>query len=338
MKRKGNLYQGIISKENLMLADKRARKGKRNTYGVKKFDQNYSENIALLHDLLKNKTYKTSKYKIFKVMEEKERIVYQLPYFPDRIVHHAIMVPLEKIFCDMFTADTYSCIKKKGIHAASFSLRKQLLDIESTTYCLKLDVTKFYASIDHDILKALLRRKLKDPDLLWLLDEIIDSAPGVPIGNYLSQYFANFYLTGFDHWLKERMGVERYIRYSDDIVITHHSKEFLHKLLHAIREYLEINLKLSIKGNYQIFLVEARGIDVVGYVHRHHGVYIDIVGRIRPHTGVRLRKRIKQKFARQLHKRKDRASIDSYMGWLVHGNCKNLTKKLLYGIRNTSKS
>src|SRR5690349_4794648 len=187
MKRIGSLYERICSIENLQLADVIARKGKSKQHGIKIHDLNREANILQLHHSLLNKTYQTSKYTIFKVYEKKERDVYRLPYYPDRIVHHAIMNVMEPIFCSIFTADTYSCIKGKGIHAAARGVKCALKDVASTTYCLKLDIKKFYPSVDHAILKQLLRRKIKDQDLLWLLDEIIDSAAGLPIGNYLSQ-------------------------------------------------------------------------------------------------------------------------------------------------------
>ena len=235
MKRLNNIYEKIISIENLMLADQKAQKGKSKQYGVVLHNKNQEENILKLHEILKNKTYKTSEYKVFKVFEPKERDVYQLPFYPDRICHHAVMNVLEPIFVAVFTADSYSCIKGRGIHKASTNLRKALQNKEETTYCLKLDIKKFYPNIDHDILKALLRRKFKDVDLLWLLDEIIDSAPGLPIGNYLSQYLANFYLTYFDHWVKEDLGVKYYFRYADDIVILHKDKEYLRELFEEMK-------------------------------------------------------------------------------------------------------
>ena len=132
-------------------------------------------------------------------------------------------------------------------------------------YCLKLDVRKFYPSINHYVLKKMLRRKFKDADLLWLLDEIIDSAPGLPIGNYLSQYFANFYLAYFDHWIKEEKRVKYYFRYADDMVILSDDKSYLHDLLKEIGKYFNEELKLEIKSNYQIFPVDSRSIDFVGY-------------------------------------------------------------------------
>jgi retron-type reverse transcriptase len=301
----------------LQLADKKAQKGKASQYGVQMHNKNRESNITLLHEILKTKTYKTSEYKTFIIHEPKERKVYSLPYFPDRIVHHAIMNILEPIFLSVFTADTYSCIKDRGIHAAAYGVKSALKDIPETKYCLKLDVKKFYPSVDHEILKVLLRRKIKDRDLLWLLDEIIDSTNGLPIGNYLSQYFANFYLTYFDHWLKEVKGVRYYFRYTDDLVILSGSKTYLHGLLSEIREYLDVELKLTVKGNYQVFPVASRGIDFVGYCFYH--------------THVGLRKSIKQNFARMLAKRRNRASIASYFGWAVHCDSKHLLKKLLHG-------
>ncbi len=315
MKRIGNLYEKICSIENLMQADKNAQRGKSKQYGVIAHNKNKVENIELLHQMLINKTYTTSPYETFTIFEPKEREIFRLPYFPDRNCHHAIMLVLEPMLLSIFTADTYSSIKGKGIHAASRAIKLSLKDVENTTYCLKLDLVKFYPSISHQILKELLRKKIKDKDLLWLLDGIIDSATGIPIGNYLSQSLATLYLTYFDHWIKETLRIKYYIRYADDIVVLSGSKEYLHKILSEIREYLDSKLKLTIKGNYQLFPVSARGIDFVGYVHYH--------------THTLLRKSIKQSFARSIARGSNKASIAPYRGWLKHGNCRNLENKLL---------
>lgn len=265
MKRIGNLYEKICSIENLQLADEKARKGKLRTYGVIEHDKNREANLLKLRETLLNGTFHTSKYDVFTIYEPKEREIYRLPYFPDRILHHAIMNVLEPIWVSTFTADTYSCIKNRGIHAAAKKVKQALReDPEGTTFCLKLDIRKFYPSINHDVLKSILRRKLKDKRLLRLLDEIVGSADGVPIGNYLSQYFANLYLTYFDHWIKEKKGVKYYFRYADDIVILAPDKAYLHSLMGEIRAYLG-DLKLEVKWNWQVFPVAARGIDFVGY-------------------------------------------------------------------------
>lgn len=316
MKRISGLYDQIISLDNLRAADAIARKGKAKQYGVIQHDKDREANIQALHAGMTDGAYRTSTYTTFKVYEPKERTVFRLPYYPDRIAHHAVMNVLEPVFVSMFTADTYSCIKGKGIHGALRAVKRALRDQAGTQYCLKLDIVKFYPSVSHAILKRLLRRKFKDERLMHILEEIIDSADGLPIGNYLSQYLANFYLTGFDHWLKEQNKVRYYFRYADDLVFFAPDKESLHQLLSDIREYLWDNLKLQVKGNYQVFPVTSRGLDFIGYVFRH--------------THIRMRKGIKQRFARLVARKPNMASIASYYGWACHANCNHLLKTLLY--------
>lgn len=318
MKRVNNLYEQIYNIENLKLADQKARKGKRKAYGVRLHDKSREENINDLHHQLKEKMYHTSDYDIYETKcGRKMRTIYRLPYYPDRICHHAIMNVMEPIWMKIFTRDTYSCIKGRGIHGAVRQLKHDMKDIENTRYCLKCDIKKYYPSIDHDVLKAILRKKIKDTDLLWLLDEIIDSAEGVPIGNYLSQYFANIYLSYFDHWIKENHKVKYYYRYCDDIIILHSDKQYLHNIRVEITQYLRDNLKLQLKGNYQIFPVEHRGIDFLGYVFFH--------------THTKLRKTIKKEFARKIKdcdKVKDLPCYPSYKGWIDYCDGKHLMKKL----------
>lgn len=314
MKRIGNLYTQIYSAENLLLADKRASKGKAYQYGVQSHRFNQTSNLQQLQQMFINKEYSTSAYKTFIIREPKEREIYCLPYFPDRIAHHAIMNIIKPVFNSVFTADTYSSIEGKGTHAASYALRKAMRNVTGTTYCLKMDIQKFYPSINHGILKQLLRRKFKDVDLLQMLDGIIDSAAGVPIGNYLSQYFANFYLSYFDHWIKEQKQVPYYFRYKDDMVFLSDSKQTLHQLLADVKTYLQQNLKLTVKSNYQVFPVAARGIDFVGYVHYH--------------THTLLRKTIKQAFARKVSSGAGNQVLAAYWGWTKHCNSLKLLTKL----------
>lgn len=315
MKRIGNLYHQVYNIENLYRADAIASRGKAKQASVQAHMKCQDENLHQLYLMLRDKTFKTSAYTTFKIYEPKERIIFRLPYFPDRILHHAIMNVLEPVFAACFTADTYSCIKGKGIHSAVEKLKESLSDVRGTQYCLKMDIVKFYPNIDHAILKQLIRRKIKDDHLLWLLDGIIDSADGLPIGNYLSQYFANFYLTYFDHWIKENCRVKHYFRYADDLVALSGSKQDLHQLLGDIRTYLDVNLNLSVKGNYQIFPVAKRGIDFVGYVFFH--------------THTLLRKSIKTRFARAVAANKPKPSIAAYAGWAKHCNAIHLLQKLL---------
>lgn len=312
MKRIGNLYDKICSLENLILAEKKARKGKKKQYGVKLFSRNKLSNLIALHHILVNKQYKIGKYRIFVIYEEKERVIYELPYI-DRIVQHAILNVTETIFVKSFTTDTYSCIKKRGIHKASYKLRKALKDTQYK-YCLKIDIQKFYPSINNKILKELLKRKFKDADFLNLLFHIINSCEGLPIGNYVSQYLANFYLAYFDHYLKQNKKIRYLFRYCDDIILLAKTKEELYLLLNDIRIYLWNNLRLKLKSNYRIFPTWI-GIDFVGYVHYP---YLTL-----------LRKTIKLKFIRMLRYNKNQKSISSYWGWLIHSYSKGLIKKYL---------
>lgn len=317
MKRKGNIYAEIYDIQNLRLAAKIAAKGKSKQKSVIAFNKNPEANLLELQQQLITRSYKTSKYIVFPIYKPKERMISRLPFI-DRVAQHAIMLVLEPVLVSTFTADTYSCIRGKGIHAASNALGKAMKDVAGTKYCLKLDIRKFYPSIDHDVLKQLLRRKIKDNDVLQLLDEIIDSADGVPIGNLLSQYFANFYLTPFDHWIKEKMGVKYYFRYSDDMIILSGSKDYLHKLRVAIEDYLRQNLKLEVKSTYQVFPI-----------HPTNGRAVDFVGYPRYHTHVLIRKPNKKTFARAVKNKKSRPSIQAHRGWAGHANTKNLLKKLL---------
>lgn len=326
MKRIGNFHNKICDIDNLRLADSKARKGKLRSYGVKRHDKNAEHNLLLLQKLLQLCTYKTSEYDIFKIYEPKERDIYRLPYYPDRITHHALMNHLEPIWTSIFVKDTYSCIKGRGIHAAVKKLKTQLRkDIDGTKYCLKIDIQKFYPSIDHTILKEIVCRKIKDKRVLIILYEIIDSTDdGVPIGNYLSQFFANLYLAYFDHWIKENKNVKYYYRYADDIVILYHDKTYLHKLLREIQSYTINKLNIRVKKNWQVFPVESRGIDFLGYVFYH--------------TYTKLRKSIKVKFCKVVVRmfsnikrtaEQIKQKICSWFGWAKYCDSINLMKTIL---------
>lgn len=206
MKRYGNIFEKICSMENLREAHKNAREDKLFYKEVKMVDSDPEYYLSQIQDMLKNKTYTVSEYAVSIINDKgKERELMKLPYFPDRIIQWAIMLQTEHIFMEVFCSHTCASIKNRGIGKASRMVETYMKDLENTQYCLKLDVSKFYPNINHSILKQLLRKKFKDKDLLELLDKIIDSYPGekgVPIGSYLSQFLANFYLAYFDHWLK----------------------------------------------------------------------------------------------------------------------------------------
>ncbi len=271
MKRYGNLYAKIWDKDNIRLAHKNAQRGKKHYKEVRDFIDNEEYYLEKIHLMLKNETFVNSKYEIFITNDKgKEREIYKLPYFPDRVVHHAIMQILEPIWKKTLITDTYQSITGRGVHKAKTKI-EVIMRKHNPKYCLKLDIQKFYPSIDNEILKKILRKKIKCQATLKLLYEIIDSTNGVPIGNYLSQYFGNLYLTYFDHWAKETKQIKWYFRYCDDIMVLRDSKSDLHKLLREFREYLSSNLKLTIKSDHQVFLIEPRGVDYLGF--RFFGSY-----------------------------------------------------------------
>lgn len=322
MKRYGYLFERICSLDNLRAAACNAAQGKRRRDEVQKFFADLESNLQEIRTELLCRTYRTSPYEVFIKYEPKRREIYKLP-FKDRVVQWAIMLVLEPIWTPQFTADTHACIKGRGIHSLLKQLRNDLAeDPEGTRYCFKLDVRKFYPSIDHDILKMVIRRKIKDPAVLLLLDGIIDSAPGVPIGNYISQYFANLYLSELDHRIKEVTGVRYYYRYADDIVVLAGDKATLHGVRVFINDYLNTERNLSMKSNYQIFPVESRGIDFVGYVTYH--------------THSLARKRNKQGLCREVAKLRKKGVPEpdimlrtaSRVGFMVHCNSKHLLKIL----------
>lgn len=323
MKRIGNIFDIVCLPENLHLAYMKAKKGKGKQYGVKVFEKHLDANLKQLRSELTTETYQTSEYSTFTIYDPKERTVYRLP-FRDRVVHHAIMNVLEPIWRSVFITNTYACIKGRGIHAVTKHLHRDMHDVVETSFCLQLDIKKFYPSIDHDIMKSIIRKKIKDVRLIRLLDGVIDSAPGVPIGNYLSQFFANLYLSYFDHWIKEVKQVRYYYRYADDIVVLASNKRYLHELFDEITAYISERLKLQIKSDYQIFPVAARGIDFVGYVFYHtHTLMRKTIKCRMCRKAARLRKKnIEQKDF--MHR------MASHLGWAKYCNSKHLLKKVIY--------
>ena len=327
MKRYGYLWKDIINFDNLMQAHYNAKKGKGWYKEVKMVDSDPYYYIDNIYKMLKYKTYKVSEYEVFtKYDSGKERVISKLPYYPDRIVQWAVMQIIEPIFIKTFITDTYSAIPNRGVHYGLNRLSVALKDKKSTKYCLKFDIRKYYQSIPHDILKAKLRTMFKDPDLLWFLDLTIDSTKGnvgIPIGNYTSQYFGNFYLSELDHYVKENKDNAFYARYMDDVVILHKNKKYLHYLRTEIAWYLQTKLGLIMKNNWQVFPTFIRGIDFLGY--RHFGDFI------------LLRDDIKYRFKRKMLKIMngldigvcEENCIGSYNGWLKYCDSYRLNQKYL---------
>lgn len=332
MKRYGGIYDKICTMENLYEAHRNARKDKLFYKEVKMVDANPEYYLKRIQGMLLNGTYKVSEYTISIINDKgKERELAKLPYFPDRIIQWAIMLQIEHIFMEVFCSHTCASIKDRGISKAQNLLHQYMKkDVAGTQFALQVDASKFYPSIDHEILKHLLRRKFKDERLLGLLDQIIDSTPsekGVPIGSYLSQYLANFYLAYFDHWIKEELHLTCCVRYMDDIIVLSDSKEHLHEVRRKMDEYLQTKLNLHIKDNWQVYPVDDRGIDFIGF-RSYHGYTL-------------LRKRTCNKFKTKMQKIKVKqdagqlinysewCSANSYSGWLSMCDGYRLKQKYL---------
>lgn len=321
MKRFGNLYHQIASKENIVFAFENAARGKRNYRHVVKIRKNPDRYLHAIHEMLNKKTFENSEYIEFERVESgKLRHIHKLPFFPDRIIQHAVCQVLEPIWEKQYIRDTYSCIKGRGIHDGVKRIKKALRNNKSETkYCLKLDIKKYYPSVDRHILKQIIRRKIKCKDTLWLIDTIIDSTNGLPIGNYTSQHFANLYLSPFDHFVKEHLKARFYYRYCDDLVFLSDSKATLQRYHKEVSKELS-SLKLTIKPNWQIFPVDTRGIDFLGYRFFHSHTLL------RKGIAKRFKKRVRQlrKHENPNKSRSVASTLASYYGWMKYANCYNL--------------
>lgn len=324
MKRYGNLYDKITDIENIRTAYLKARKGKSWQRTVKNFEAQLEDNLLKIQDMLINQTFTTSAYTTRIIHEPKERIIYKLPFSPDRIVQHAIMNVVEPIWESFFVYASYACRKHKGIHAGS---KRTMEFVRRNQYCLKGDMAKFYPSINHDVLYAIVRRKIKDERLLALLKNIIYSIDGetnCPIGNYTSQWFGNLYLNELDQRVKHVYKIRDYIRYCDDFLLFSNDKRQLKTILDDLENYIGTALKLRLSKK-DIFPV-SRGVDFLGY--RHFPKYI----LLRKSTTKRVKKRVKQlPWLREhgyLTKEQYRSSLASTLGWMKWANCHNLRQKL----------
>lgn len=333
------IWEKICSLDNLRLAHKNASKGKKRYQEVIEFNKDPERHLREIQTMLVLRTYKPLPYEKFNREERgKVREIYKSRYIPERVIQWAVLQVISPILLRQFIHNTYSAIPDRGIHLALKDIQRDIRnDPDGTRYCLKMDVKKYYPSIDRDVLLGYMKRVFKDEGLLWYLDKNINEAPdtGILIGNYLSQFTGNFYLTPFDHWLKEEKGIKHLYRYMDDIVILHESKEFLHQLARDIMEYLG-NIHLTIKDNWQVFPVADRGVDFVGY-----RVFPDFI---------LLRKSTKERMVRKMTAMQDKVNagkeitysdycrFNSYKGWLKHCNGYRLYDKYfrsLEGVMDT---
>lgn len=248
-----NLFEKIISLENLFLAWREFRRGKRKKRDVAEFEFNLEDNLFALHETLRNKTYQHCKYTAFNVCDPKLRRIHKAT-IGDRVLHHAIFRILYDIFDGSFIHDSYSCRTNKGAHRAvnrlETFLQKESGNNHRNIFALKCDVRKFFDSIDQDVLLGMIKRKIKDSDAIWLLEKVIKSfQKGLPLGNVTSQLFANIYLNELDQFAKHVLKEKYYLRYCDDFIILSSEVKHLEKLVIEIDKFLKDELRLFLHPN-----------------------------------------------------------------------------------------
>ena len=325
------LQEAMADYGNIHKAYNKARKCKRYRKDVLQFTKGKEENLEEVRNDVQELIYKPSEYRYFKVYEPKERQIMALPFY-DRVLQHAINNILEPIFNRRFIFHSYACRKGKGMHVASDTLQKWLYEwqkfhIDEPLYAIKADIHHYFQSINHDVLKAEIRKVIKDAGTLALIDRIIDhngqmpDGIGIPVGNLTSQLFANIYLNMLDRYVKHELKAKYYIRYMDDFIILSPDKTQLKEWLERIERFINEKLKLELNPKTTI-LCTKNGVDFVGYKHRatHKKVRQDSIKRIK--------KTIKQYKKGKLTKEHLQKSIQSWTGHAEHADSYHLREKI----------
>lgn len=270
MRRANNLIPLIADPDNLRLSFWKASKGKRYAASVLAYQEALDENLLLLREQIISSYVEVGDYRYFKVFEPKERQICASA-FREQVLHHALMNVCHEYFERAQVFDSYASRKGKGTYAA---LERAKAYTNRYEWFLKLDVRKFFESIFHNDMKRQLHGLFKEERLLRIFDAIIDSyeahpGRGVPIGNLTSQYFANHYLSGLDHFIKEKLRIEAYVRYMDDMVLWHNDKTVLREALVEIKIFIESRLHCEFKP---VLLNRCKqGLPFLGYhVFPHH--------------------------------------------------------------------
>lgn len=319
MKRVGFLYEQICELDNIKLAHYNASKGKSHYRDVIKIERDPNKYLLKVHDSLCNQEFETSKYTERVIHDgNKERIIHKLPYYPDRIVHHAMMQILYPILTNCLIRDTFQSIQNRGVQDCRDRIRSYMKQNEPTHF-IKIDIRKFFPSVDKEILKSKLKTKIKCNKTLQLLDNLIDSGPtGLPIGNYTSQILGNFYLSKLDWSLVQTFNVG-YFRYCDDILILTKNISDTDEIIVCVRQQLR-NLRLKPKYIKTGSLKD--GILFAGYRHTTHMC--------------RLSKKIVERINTQLITSQS-ASLQSYKGIVLNINNHSLLSTIKESIGRTTR-
>lgn len=310
-----DVYSNIISIDNLFAGWKTYRVGKRQKGDVQQFESRLEDNIFRLHEELSSGKYRPSKYQQFLITDPKKRIISKA-LVRDRLLHQAIYQILYPAFDKTFIFDSYSCRNNKGTHKAfarlTENVRKVSKNYTGPCWALKMDIRKFFDSIDHEILISLLEERIADPLLMSLLKKIIYSfsftpGKGMPLGNLTSQLFANVYMDPFDKFVKHQLKIKHYLRYADDFLILSSNPDELLGYFVEMNCFLKDELRLSIHPDKTSLRKLEWGIDFVGYVaFPHHQIP-------RQKTLKRIYRKIEK-----LDEEKLENALPSYLGYVSH--------------------
>ncbi len=309
--------------ENLLAAWREFLRGKRSKHDVQEFQHNLMDSVLALHRDLKNKTYIHGAYYAFNISDPKPRNIHKASV-RDRLLHHAIYRKLYPFFDKTFIADSYSCRVGKGTHKAMNRFRAFANRVSKnhtrTARVLKCDIRKFFASVDQKILMNIVARYISDPDIVWLIGQVVRSfnsgivGKGLPLGNLTSQLLVNVYMSEFDQYAKHKLKAKYYVRYADDFVFLSDDKRWLESLLPRIAEFLATNLALSLHPDKVFIKTLTSGIDFLGWEHfPDHRV---------------LRWATRRRMKRWIREHPTAETIQSYRGLLSHGNAKKLRTML----------
>ena len=328
-----NKYYKYLTYEKLMEAHIKSRKGKGYRKEIINFNLKQEEYIMWLLEKLKNKTYKHGGYQVFYIKEPKVRKIEKSRYI-DRVVHRWVVDNfLEPAFVPQFLNTSYACLKNRGMHKACLDLQKAMkhcMRIWDKYYVLKMDIAKYFDNIDKEILLNILERKIKDKDLMWIINEIIYTQKrkkGLEIGNYTSQIFANIYLNEVDRYIKQDLKVKYYFRYMDDSIILVKEKQEAKILLEKIKIFLKENLKLELNKKTQIFK-NKQGVNFCGYKINEYRLKIRDKGKRKLKKKIKyLKEEIKKG---KLTSKEAKKYLAGHLGYIKIANTYNLEHKLFY--------
>ena len=328
-----NEFDKKLTYEKLMIAHKLSRKGKGYRKDVILFNLKQEEYIMWLYEKLKTKTYKHGGYTVFYITEPKVRKIEKSRYI-DRIVHRWVVDNfLVPYFVPTFITTTYACLKGRGMHKACLDVQIAMLHckrIWNDYYILKMDIKKYFENINKNILYRILKKKIKDQKLLWLINEIVFSNEGIknlPIGNYTSQMFANIYLNELDQYIKHKLHCKYYYRYMDDGIILIKTKEQAKEILENIKIFLKENLELELNKKTQIFKSK-QGVNFCGYKINEYRLKIRDKGKRKLKQKVKeLKYYIREE---KLTSKEAKKYLAGHLGYLKIANVNNLTKEIFY--------